>query len=267
MTAVAVLTTVSAALWAVTITRQDPPAATIGQQSTGQPSTSAQPVPSPATQPGSQETPAASAAQASSAPLHSVSFFVMIDPGHGGEDSGAHLGDGLLEKDLTLTLAHRVKADLAERGIPARLLRETDTSLGLDERAEISNGQHAAVYLSLHAGTPGDGVRVYAPALPSPPPETGRFLPWESAQSLYLVRSRALVAAVAGELKRRRLDVATLSSPLRPLNNVAAYALAVELAEDKENPRELASPKLQNAVAAGIAAAVAQMRSQLEGQP
>jgi N-acetylmuramoyl-L-alanine amidase len=164
-------------------------------------------------------------------------------------------------------LARRLKAELTERGITARLLRDTDTNLSLNERAEISNEQHSSVYLSLHAGTPGDGVRIYVPALASPPPlDSGRFLPWESAQSVFLGRSEALASALSVELIHRRLDVATLSLPLRPLNNVAACAIAVEMATGND-PHELASPKLQNAVAGGIATVVAQMRTQLEGQP
>jgi N-acetylmuramoyl-L-alanine amidase len=217
--------------------------------------------------PASEQPARSSAPHAPTSPARSFPFFVMIDPGHGGNDPGGQLSTGHPEKELTLALARRLKAELGERGIPARLLREGDTSLSPDERAEISNEQHAAVFISLHAGAPGRGVRVYAPALASPPLLTaGRFLPWESAQALYLVRSRALAGAVATELRHRRLEVASLSLPLRPLNNVAASAIAVELVDDDQES-QVASPKFQNSVAAAIAAAVAQMRSQMEGPP
>src|SRR6266852_6268331 len=166
--AVVALTMICASLRAVPLTQQGPPTTT-GEQSTGQPL-----APAPAEQPVSPQSPAASGTHSSGTPLRNFPFLVMIDPGHGGEDSGAHFGNGLLEKELTLSLARRLKAELAERGISARLLRETDTNLGLDERAEISNEQHAAVYISLHAGRPGAGVRIYAPALASPPsPDSG----------------------------------------------------------------------------------------------
>jgi len=258
-----VLTVALIAPRAVSFARQNPPAA----QKTGPPA--ADPAaPLAQQQSGQPDSPQSSGApRAQTSPLRNFPFFVMIDPGHGGDDPGGQLSTGHPEKELTLTLARRLKAELGERGIPARLLREADTSLSLDERAEISNEQHAAVYISLHAGAPGAGVRVYAPTLASPPSlSTGRFLPWESAQALYLVRSRALAGTVATELQRRRLEVASLSLPLRPLNNVAASAIAVELVDDDEES-QVASPKLQNAVVAGVAAAVAQMRSQLEGPP
>ncbi|HSK45767.1 MAG TPA: N-acetylmuramoyl-L-alanine amidase, partial [Candidatus Binatia bacterium] len=68
-------------------------------------------------------------------------FFVMIDPSHGGNDKGATLGGKLAEKDITLRLAREVRKELEERGIAARLLRESDIDLSLDRRAEITNEQ------------------------------------------------------------------------------------------------------------------------------
>src|SRR5215471_3659130 len=110
--------------------------------------------------------------------------FVMIDPGHGGDDDGAVLSDKLMEKDLTLALARRLKAELHEKGIVARLLRDADATLSLQQRAETANEQRAALYVALHAGMPGRGIRVYSPANVSPRvAATGRFLPWDNAQA------------------------------------------------------------------------------------
>ena len=82
-------------------------------------------------------------------------FFVMIDPSHGGNDKGATFGGKLVEKDITLRLAREVRKELEERGIAARLLRESDIDLSLDRRAEITNEQRAGLYVALHAGRPG----------------------------------------------------------------------------------------------------------------
>jgi len=193
-------------------------------------------------------------------------FFVMIDAGHGGDDRGAQLANGFAEKDVTLAMARRVKAELQDRGIQAHLLRESDYSLSLDQRAEISNEQHASVYVSIHASPPGEGVRIYAPALTSPAPAAaGRFLPWESAQSVHLKRSQALARAVSTELNRRGIPVAMISAPLRPLNNINAPAIGIELVEG-EGGREITSARFQNSVAANVAAGIAQMHS-LMAQP
>ena len=195
-------------------------------------------------------------------------FFVMIDPSHGGNDKGANFGGKLVEKDITLRLARELRKELEERGIATRLLRDSDMDLSLERRAEITNEQRAGIYVALHAGRPGKGVRVYASFLTdSQQPLANRFLPWDSAQSGALGRSQAAAQAVAGELRKRGLAVMSLSMPVRPLNNVAVPAIAVEVAPDEADPQSMESPRKQNNVAAGIALGIAQIRSQLGGRP
>jgi N-acetylmuramoyl-L-alanine amidase len=195
-------------------------------------------------------------------------FFVMIDPSHGGTDKGASFGGNLVEKDITLRLARELRKELEERGIAARLLRESDIELSLDRRAEITNEQHAAIYVALHAGRPGKGVRVYASLLTdAQQPIAGRFLSWESAQSGALNRSQTAARAVADELRKKAMVVANLGMPLRPLNNIAAPAIAVELAPDEDDPHSLDSPRRQTNIATAIALGIAQVRSQMGVRP
>ncbi len=190
-------------------------------------------------------------------------FFVMIDPSHGGNDKGATFGGKLMEKDITLRLAREVRKELEERGIVVRLLRESDIDLSLDRRAEITNEQRAGIYVALHAGRPGKGVRVYAPVLTNAQqPLAGRFLPWESAQSSALSRSQNVARAVSEELKKKGVTVSNLAVPLRPLNNIATPAIAVELAPDEEGLQSLESQKRQNNIATAIALGILQVRNQ-----
>src|SRR5437588_606657 len=85
---------------------------------------------------------------------------------------------------------------------------------------------------NLHAG---HGVRIYAPWLPDPrQPVAGRFFPWENAQAASLERSQSASQAIARELEKKGLAVATLRVPMRPLNNVAAPAIAVELVPESD---------------------------------
>jgi N-acetylmuramoyl-L-alanine amidase len=214
-------------------------------------------------EPSQQGTPAAPESQ-----RRAPDFFVMIDPSHGGNDKGASFGGRLVEKDITLRLARELRKELEERGIATRMLRESDIDLSLERRAEITNEQHAGLYVALHAGGPGRGVRVYASFLTDPQqPLAGRFLPWESAQSGALGRSQNIARAVSEELKKKGLTVANLGVPLRPLNNIAIPAIAVELAPESDGPQSLENLKRQNTVASAVAAAIAQIRSQLGGQP
>lgn len=187
----------------------------------------------------------------------------MIDPSHGGNDKGAMFGGKLVEKDITLRLAREVRKELEERGIPVRLLRESDFDLSLDRRAEITNEQHTGLYVALHAGRPGKGVRVYVPLLTDSQPPAGRFLPWESAQSAVLSRSQNVARAVSEELKKKDMTVASLGVPLRPLNNITTPAIAVELAPDEDDTQSLEGQKRQSSVATAIALGIVQASSQL----
>ena len=192
----------------------------------------------------------------------------MIDPSHGGGDKGASLGGKLMEKDITLRLARELRKELEDHGIATRLLRDADFDLSLERRAEITNEQHAGLYVALHASRPGRGVRVYAAFLTDPQqPLAGRFLPWESAQSASLGRSQIAAQAVAAELRKRGLAVSSLAMPVRPLNNLASPAIAVELAPESDDAQSLEILKRQNSVAAAVAAAIAQIRGQLGGKP
>src|ERR1041385_96379 len=195
-------------------------------------------------------------------------FFVIIDPSHGGADKGARFTGKLVEKDITLHLARELRNELEERGVSARLLRESDIDLSLDRRAEITHEQRAGIYVALHAGRPGKGVRVYAPVLTDvQQPLAGRFLPWETAQSAALGRSQNVARAVSEELKKKGMTVASLGVPLRPLNNVAVPAIAVELTPDQDNLQTLESQKRQNDVATAIALGIVQVRSQMGARP
>jgi N-acetylmuramoyl-L-alanine amidase len=194
-------------------------------------------------------------------------FFVMIDPSHGGYDKGASFGK-LSEKEITLRLARELRKELEERGIAARLLRDSDIDLALERRAEITNEQRAGMYVAIHAGRPGRGVRVYSPILADPQqPLAGRFLPWESAQSGALSRSQIAASAIAGELRKKGMMVTSLGMPLRPLNNIVAPAIAVELAPESDDPQSMESQKRHNTVATAIALGIAQVRSQMGVRP
>ena len=74
---------------------------------------------------------------------------VLIDPGHGGYDTGASYG-GYEEKNLNLILAEKLKKDLEAYGITVFLTREDDSFLSLAERVEITNSIRPNVFISIH---------------------------------------------------------------------------------------------------------------------
>ncbi len=79
---------------------------------------------------------------------------VIIDPGHGGNDFGAHRKVTRLqhfrEKDFTLQFAKELRDQLAKENVSAALTREGDHFLTLPERSELANGSQAKLFLSLH---------------------------------------------------------------------------------------------------------------------
>lgn len=99
---------------------------------------------------------------------------ILVDPGHGGNDSGAEAADGsVYEKDLNLQLATIVANDLTELGYNVALTREDDTNPGTcddnissycaDGRVSMAYNDTAKLVLSIHHNTGGaTGYEVYS---------------------------------------------------------------------------------------------------------
>lgn len=77
---------------------------------------------------------------------------VIIDAGHGGEDGGAVGKRGLLEKDITLDIAKRVKTIFAvmRPSVDVVLTRTADRYVSLEERVSIANAMQGDAFISLH---------------------------------------------------------------------------------------------------------------------
>jgi N-acetylmuramoyl-L-alanine amidase len=79
---------------------------------------------------------------------------VVIDPGHGGHDTGTRGPSGYLEKDLVLDVARRLGALIEERlGSEVVFTRADDTFIPLEERTRIANEHKADLFLSIHANS------------------------------------------------------------------------------------------------------------------
>lgn len=77
---------------------------------------------------------------------------VVIDPGHGGKDPGAIGPTGLMEKDVVLAIAKKLREVLMEKhNIEVILTRDMDVFVPLEQRAAIANSKNADVFISIHA--------------------------------------------------------------------------------------------------------------------
>ena len=78
---------------------------------------------------------------------------VVIDAGHGGEDTGALGPRGLAEKELVLDVCLRLARSLRARGIEVTLTRGDDTFVPLETRTSLANDARADLFVSIHANS------------------------------------------------------------------------------------------------------------------
>ncbi|MEN7972956.1 MAG: N-acetylmuramoyl-L-alanine amidase [Verrucomicrobiota bacterium] len=81
---------------------------------------------------------------------------VMLDPGHGGKDSGAVSPRKVYEKLAVLSIAKKVKAQLEAQKIPVRMTRSSDSFIPLKQRSEMAAKAGADIFVSIHADGAGD---------------------------------------------------------------------------------------------------------------
>ena len=91
---------------------------------------------------------------------------IVIDPGHGGHDTGTIGPNGLEEKDLVLEVGRRLGKLLETRlGAEVVYTRKNDTFIPLETRTAIANQQRADLFISIHANSSQDpaarGVETY----------------------------------------------------------------------------------------------------------
>jgi N-acetylmuramoyl-L-alanine amidase len=211
---------------------------------------------------------------AAAADLRSSVRTIVVDPGHGGTETGAIGPDGVDEKDLTLVLARDLEARLTQR-LPVRvvLTRTDDSKLPLDSRTAIANQNKADLFVSLHLnsslGAGAHGAETYflssqatdtraataadsenqgggaAPADAGQETQDLQMILWDLAQSHHLAESQRFAGMVQAELNQalELKDRGVKQAPFRVLMGAAMPAVLVELGFIS-NPDEEA--KLQN---------------------
>jgi len=81
---------------------------------------------------------------------------VVLDPGHGGKDTGASGQNDVLEKQVVLDISHRVRRLLEEKRIAVRMTRSGDTYPTLQQRSDYAAKVGANLFISIHADGAGD---------------------------------------------------------------------------------------------------------------
>ncbi|MGE5554532.1 MAG: N-acetylmuramoyl-L-alanine amidase [Betaproteobacteria bacterium] len=167
---------------------------------------------------------------------------IFLDPGHGGADPGAMGPSGLMEKEVNLDLALRLRQILAEAGAEVTLSRESDLFVPLHERPRVANSLEADIFISLHANAN---------------PKT-----WESGTETYYHPDRPDSRELAAALEKQLLEALRLRDrSIRPtrefvvIREASMPSVLVEVAflSNPAEERLLADPQFRQNAAAAIA--------------
>ena len=221
---------------------------------------------------------------------------IVIDPGHGGEEHGVKGPGGALEKDVTLSVARRVRGTIEGRlGMRVLLTHEEGSRVDADGRAAIANNNKADLFISLHAnGSPRPTVRgavIYTLSLDRVGEDARRqsqadravlplfgggsrdvaLVEWELAQAAHLDGSNAFAGIVDQKLRTTAglPSVALQRAPMRNLAGTNMPAVLIEMGylSNADEERLLTSNDFQNSIALALTEAVAAFRDHIEQEP
>jgi len=176
-------------------------------------------------------------------PVPNGKLLVVIDPGHGGKDSGAPGLGGLLEKDVVLPIGRRVAAILEQNGVQAVLTRDADFFVELQGRVDIAERVNATLFVSIHGNSVDNrptvnGLEVYY---------------YESGYALAEVVRNTILQNIP-TIK----DRGTRKARFYVLRKSSMPSILVEtgyMSGYEDNPR-LATPEYQNRMAEAIASGI-----------
>jgi N-acetylmuramoyl-L-alanine amidase len=214
---------------------------------------------------------------------------IVIDAGHGGEESGARGPGGTLEKNVTMTVARRLKAALEARlGLRVILTRDGDQTVGLDERAAVANNNKGDLLVSVHANASvrpkmagaevfylsleeygeqaqrvAHGERESLPVLGGGTRDIEVIL-WEMAQARYIDQSASLAQTIEGALREHvpMSPRAIQQAPFRVLvgANMPAVLVEIGFVSNPQQERQLNSDTFQNGVVQALLDGIVRFR-------
>lgn len=181
---------------------------------------------------------------------------VVIDPAHGGHDTGTN-SPYVKEPEAALQIAQKLQAELEKLGYKVILTRTGDYYLSDQLRIDVANGAEQAIFVSLHlnGGRPeAQGAEVYTlpPAEPGESPRPGNAKDSQHAALAYALQSALVSSAGAKDGGCHRAHFSLLSS-------ITCPAVWVELgyATHAQEGPALASPAYQARLAQALAQGIA----------
>ena len=196
---------------------------------------------------------------------------VVLDPGHGGQDSGAMCG-GIFEKDLTLDVARRIDRLLDSEGIATLMTRVGDAYVSLADRAAFANRVRNCIFVSIHFNEDNQpvasGVETYYAAHQI---TGGSFLAswlpflWRPLSDLPNPESQSLAGFIQEALvgRTRAIDRGTQARQFFVIANVTSPAVLIEggFLTNKEDISKLESEDYRDQIAAAVADGILRYRA------
>jgi len=131
--------------------------------------------------------------------LSGVSIF--IDPGHGGENRGAHgPAEDVFEADVNLRVALHLKGYLVKAGARVLMSREEDRAVSLHERYERANLNNARLFIAIHHNAANNPYTNYTATFYHGKPGTDRYKPSSSDLARYIQRDLSYAMGTPGPL-------------------------------------------------------------------
>jgi N-acetylmuramoyl-L-alanine amidase len=153
---------------------------------------------------------------------------IVLDPGHGGYDSGI-MSPELREKDITFSLARNMEAALTKKNRVVYLTRRADQFLSITDRALFAGQKSPDVFISIHLSQSDDFVIYTSPAEQEPDSDGGLYS-LMSRQRRFAEKSGALAEGVGRALKddfKKEVIFRKMDLPL--LASVGAASIMVEV--------------------------------------
>ena len=196
------------------------------------------------------------------APEIHVGPLIVLDPAHGGMDTGARGAPGIEEKNIVLLFARIARLELEREGFRVMMTRNDDSDPSYDDRDAVANAHRDVIYISLHVSSTGPfgTARAYSyqfPAAASSAPSGPSA--WEEAQRPHTDASHRLADFVQGQLAQRFAGSPKLSltAAVRELRSAACPAVAVEISSvsvNEANPLAALAAPLATSIGHGLAA-------------
>lgn len=173
---------------------------------------------------------------------------IVLSPGHGGKDTGA-VGNGVVEKKITLQIAQKTEADLKAQGAMVIMARTGDYYVTLDTRANLAAKYHGDIFIAIHVNefrsSSIHGTTTYY----NRTTYDGRTNPYPRQSQVLSTDIVKAVSSAAGTVDR-----GAKNANYRVLRDNSVPSSLVETAflSNKQNAADLVSPVWQNKVAKGI---------------